>query len=252
MTSNAKNLNERTGQRLHGGILIDQAMAIRSIAMVDLPQLKAEGLVSDADITNLDALVKDIHAQLEERTRAKTSANLHSTHRADMVDALKAGRRRLNYCMESIFRGKPELDEYRQDAYFGQNIGRLCADVSRRLAFAKQFVDLLEPIGAGKAFQEKLETTVQTLENYSGQWEAAFAALPECTRKYNESKGRLYHLLRRISRAGQSLHAKDPLAANKYALAIISRGNKARAAATTDQKGPSQSPVVEIAQTKAA
>ena len=252
MTSTVQNLNERTGQRLHGGILIDQSMAMRNIAMADLAQLKTEGLLADADITNLDVLAKDIHTQLEERTRIKTAANLHGTQKADVFRELKAGRRRLTNCMESIFWGKPELAEYRQGQYNGENIGRFCADVARKLAFAKQLVDQLEPIGAGKAFQEQLEATLHTLENYSGQWEAAFAALPEGTRKYNESKGRLLQLLRRISRSGRSLHINDPLAASKYSLAILSRGNKARAAASTDGKGPSQSPVVETIQTKAA
>ena len=247
--STTTNLLERTGHRLHGGMLIEQAMAMRSIALADLAGFKAEGLLGDADIANLDVLIAQTHAQLEERTRNQTTANLHGTQKADIFRDLRAGRLRLNNCMESILWGKPELAEYRQGTYHGETIGRLCADVARKLAIAKQYVEQLESIGAGKAFQEKLEATLRTLETHGGQWEAAITALPEGTRKYNECKGRLFQVVRRITRAGRSLHAKDPLAASKYTLAILSRRNKTRAPA---EKTSSLAPVVEIGQNKTA
>ena len=247
--STTNNLLERTGHRLHGGMLIEQAMAMRSIALADLAGFKAEGLLGDTDIANLDTLLAQVHAQLEERTRNRTTANLHGTKKIGIFRDVKAGRRRLTNCMESILWGQPELSEYRQGTYHGENLGRLCADVARKLAIAKQYVEQLEPIGAGKAFQEKLEATLRTLETHGGQWEAAITALPEGTRKYNECKGRLFQLVRRIIRAGRSLHAKDPLAASKYTLAILSRRNKPRAPAG---KTSSPAPEVEIGQSKAA
>jgi hypothetical protein len=208
---------------LPGGALIEHALAIKAVAQADLPALKAESLLKEEDLAQVDPLVAEVHKGLEDRTASTIEARAHTNNQAGALHTLKSDRRRLGHCVDRAFRGAPELAVYRQGSYYGSSVAATCTDVRRKLAFAKEHPEPLARVGVTPAFIAKLESEVQALEQLSGTQDAALAQLPESTRAYCEAKGRLYTLTKDIISAGQALHAADPEAAAKYNSKLLYR-----------------------------
>ena len=102
--------------------------------------------------------------------------------------------------------------------------------MNRKLAFAKKYEAELAPVGAGKDFIAKLEPKLRAFEADAGAQEAARVALPDSTRAFCETKGRLYFLIKDIISAARALHAAEPELAAKYNLKVLyRRGNKVKA-----------------------
>jgi hypothetical protein len=226
------------GYRLSGGPLIEQANATKTTALADMPALKAEELLGDQDLDNLDALIADVHKGLEDRTAAASEARAQTVGQATALRDLKVDRRRLGHCMERAFRGKPELAQYRQNSYRGVSVALTCNDVNIKLAFAKEHQTQLTRVGATAAFLAKVEAEVRALEKTSGVQDATLTQLPESTRAFCEAKGRLYNAIKDINSAGHALHAGDLQKAANYNLKELYKkrsggGGKAKPEATT-------------------
>jgi len=233
------------GYRLPGGLLIEQSSTTRTIAVADLPALKAEGLLGDQDITNLDTLVAEVHQGLEDRATATIEARAQTVGQAAALRDLKVNRRRLGHCVERAFRGKPELAQYRQHSYRGVSVAATCNEMNFKLAFAKEHQAQLAATGATAAFLAKVEAEVRALENTSGVQDAAITQLPESTRAFCEAKGRLYNALKDINSAGHTLHADDLERAAQYNLKELYRKRgKAKA-----DPAPAPAPVTNTATT---
>jgi hypothetical protein len=223
MAEMERNTAVEVGYRLPGGLLIEQANATKTIALADMPALKAESLLGDQDITNLDELVGQVHKGLEDRTTAASEARAQTVGQAAAMHDLKADRRRLGHCVERAFRNKPELAQYRQNSYRGTSVAGTCNDVNVKLAFAKEHQTELLPAGVTPAFLGKVEAEVRALEQSSGAQDAALTQLPESTRTFCEAKGRLYNAIKDINAAGHALHSADLEKAAKYNLKELYR-----------------------------
>lgn len=234
------------GYRLSGGPLIEQANATRTIALADMPALKAEGLLGDQDITELDALIAEVHRGLEDRATATSEAREQTVGQAAALRDLKINRRRLGHCVERAFRGKPELVQYRQHNYRGVSVSATCNDVNIKLAFAKEHQAELTAAGATPEFLAKVEAEVRALEKTSGIQDAAITQLPDSTRAFCEAKGRLYNALKDINSAGHALHAGDMERAAQYNLKELYR-KRAKGKAE-----PAPAPVTTTTSTDAA
>jgi hypothetical protein len=229
------------GFRLRGGLLIEQANTTKTVALADLPAFKAEGLLAEQDLTNLDGLIGDVHQGLEDRTVAASEARAQTIGQAAGLRQVKIHRRRLGHCMERAFRGKPELAQYRQNTYRGSSVAATCNDMNIKLAFAKQHQAPLTAVGATAAFLAKVEADVRALETTSGAQDAALTQLPEKTRAFCEAKGRLYNAIKDINSAGHALHSADLQKAANYNLKELygTRGSaKAKPAADGGTTGP--------------
>jgi hypothetical protein len=251
MRTNETNPLVVLGMRIHGGALIEQAMSTRAIILADLDRLKAEHLLGDADIAELDALINAVHQGIEDRAVAASEVRLQTNAKKTAKDELLAARRRITACINRAFWMKPELREYRQDTYHGPSTTKIGADLSRKLAFAKQHVAVLAKVGAGKDYLDQVETKLRTFVNSAGAQEAAQVSMPESTRQFHEAKGRLYLAVKNMNNAGRALHANDSFAASKYTLTLFRRRDKNRP--TTNQaETTTETPVTSIATTKAA
>ena len=239
------------GNRLHGGSLIEQAMATRTTVLADLDQLKARKLLGDEDIASLDAQIAEAHRVLEARTLAASEARVQTHAKTTALQDLKADRTTLWNCFKSVFWNTPELNEFQRDTYQGKSTAKFCADLSRKLTFAKKHVEVLKTVGADQTFLTSMETKLRALEASAGSQEAVINALPESTEQWNICKGRLYLALKRINNAGRALYAKDPISAAKYTLTILHRRDKTKIAPTT-QPPTSEVPIPNTVATKAA
>jgi hypothetical protein len=211
------------GYHLPGGLLIEQANATKTIALADMAALKAEGLLGDQDVDNLDTLIGEVHKGLEDRTSAASEARAQTAGQSKAMRDLKIDRRRLGHCVDRAFRGKPELAQYRQNTYRGTSVASTCNDLNIKLAFAKEHQAQLDPVGINAAFLAKVEAEVRALEKSSGAQDAAITQLPDATRAFCEAKGRLYSAIKDINSAGHALHAGDLEAAAKYSLKELYR-----------------------------
>jgi hypothetical protein len=209
-------------------------MATRTTVIADLEQLKARKLQGDNDIANLDGLIAEAHRVLEARTLAASESRVQTHTKTIALQDLKADRTTLLNCFQSAFWNTPELTEYQRDTYQGKSTAKFCADLSRKLTFAKKHVEVLKTVGADQEFLTRLETKLRALEASAGSQEALLNALPENTEQWNICKGRLYLALKRINNAGRALYPKDPVSAAKYTLTILRRHDKAKTAPTTE------------------
>jgi len=166
------------GYHLPGGPLIEQANATKTLALADMAAFKTEGLLSEADITNLDGLIGEVHKGLEDRTVATSETRAQTAGQATAMRALKIDRRRLGHCVDRAFRGRPDLAQYRQSCHHGTSVAATCNDMNIKLAFAKELQAKLSPVGVTAAFLAKVEAEVRALEQSSGAQEAAIAQLP--------------------------------------------------------------------------
>jgi hypothetical protein len=109
---------------------------------------------------------------------------------------------------------------------------RLCTDMNRKLAFAKEHAAALASVGANQNFIAKLEAKVRALEAASGAQEAALASLPDNRRSFCEAKGRLYFAfaIKDINNAGHALHSGDLERAAKFNLKALYGREKQKAA----------------------
>ena len=239
------------GNRLHGGSLIEQAMATRTTVMADLDQLKARKLLGDEDIANLNALIAEAHRVLEARTLATSEARVQTHTKTTALRDLKADRTALLKCFQSAFWDTPELSEFQRNTYQGKSTAKFCADLSRKLTFAKKHVEVLKTVGADLEFLTGMETKLRALEASAGSQEAILNALPEGTEQWNICKGKLYLALKRINNSGRALYSKDPVSAAKYTLTILRRRDKTKNTPTTETP-TSEVTSPNIATTKAA
>jgi hypothetical protein len=216
------------GYHLPGGPLIEQANATKTLALADMEAFKADGLLGEADLTNLDGLITEVHKGLEDRTVATSETRAQTAGQATAMRDLKVNRRRLGHCVDRAFRGRPELAQYRQSNYRGTSVAATCNDMNIKLAFAKEHQSRLSPVGVTAAFLAKVEAEVRALEQSSGAQEAAISQLPASTRAFCEAKGRLYFAIKDINSAGQALHAGDLESAARYNLKLLYRARKAK------------------------
>jgi hypothetical protein len=70
------------GYHLPGGPLIEQANATKTLALADMAAFKTEGLLSEADIANLDGLIGEVHKGLEDRTVATSETRAQTAGQA--------------------------------------------------------------------------------------------------------------------------------------------------------------------------
>lgn len=206
------------GYRYRGGRLIEQALATRGIALADMSAFKARGLLGDADIAKLDELVEKVRQGMSNRDLAADEARAQTAGQAGILRALKVDRRTLDHCVDRVFRRSPERLQYRRGGYRGSSMSSVCEDVSARLTFARAHQAQLAPVGISADFLAAMEARVRTLQESSGSQNAAIRQLPDSTRTYCESKGRLYEAIKDINSAGHALHADDLSAAAKYSL----------------------------------
>ncbi len=241
MSETDKNTAGDLGCHLDGGALIEQANLTKTLVLADMDRLKAEGLLSDGDVPRLDSAIDEVHKGLEDRTLATNEARLQTAEQSAAVHEVKAGRRRLNNCVERVFRNQPELAEYRQGTYHGTNIAALCTDLNRKLAFAHQHESRLAPVGAGKQFLDSLQAQVRALEQSSGAQDAAIVSLPDNTRSFGEIKAQLYYIIKDFNNAGRALHASDLETAAKYNLKVL-YGRRKNKAPEPPAPGPGPAP----------
>jgi hypothetical protein len=90
-----KSVAAAVGYRLRGGTLIEQASAIKTLALAEIERFKQEQLLGDADIANLDAAIADVLKGLKDRTTAAGEAHLQTAEQATAMHELKAERRRI-------------------------------------------------------------------------------------------------------------------------------------------------------------
>ena len=57
MSERVRSTAVEVGSRLPGGALIEHALSIKALAQADMPALKAEALLKDEDLAQVDALV---------------------------------------------------------------------------------------------------------------------------------------------------------------------------------------------------
>lgn len=211
------------GSRLPGGPLVEHALAIKGLVQADMPAFKAEGLLTEEDLAQVDPLAAEVTKGLENQATSTIEARARTNTQAEALHDLKDDRRRLGHCVDRAFRGEPELAVYRQGSYYGSSVAATCTDMHRKLAFAKEHPEPLARVGVTAQFIAKIESEVRTLEQLSGAQDTALAQLPESTRAYYEAKGRLYNLTKDIISAGRALHSKDPEAAAKYNSKLLYR-----------------------------
>jgi len=211
------------GYRLRGGPLVEQAGTIKALALADMPQFKQEKLLGDADLVHLDEAVAKVVKVLQDRTTTATDAHVQTAEQGIAMDDLKADRKRLMECATRAFRHQAELVQFRQGSNQSSSASGLCTDLNRKLAFAKEHVAELEPVGAGKEFQDKLEAKLRAFEVSSGAQEAALAGLPNSTRAFCIAKGQLYFAIKDIINAARALHTRNPEAAAAYNLRVLYR-----------------------------
>jgi hypothetical protein len=229
MTESERSAAVELGYRLSGGLLIEQANATRTIAVADMPAFKAEGILADTAIANLDALITQVHKGLEDRATAASEARAQTAGQAAAVRDLKVKRRRLDHSVDRVFRSEPAQALYRQHNYRGASVAAICNDMNIRLAFAKEHAAQLAPVGINAAFLSQLEADIRALEKTSGSQDAAISQLPESTRQFCEARGKLYAAIKDINHAGHALHAGDLEAAAKYnAKVLYPRRGKAK------------------------
>jgi hypothetical protein len=201
---------------LPGGPLVEHALAIKGLAQADRPSFKAEGLLQEEDLAQVDPLAAEVTKELENQATSNIEARAHTSNQAATLHDLKDDRRRLGHCVDRAFRGAPELAVYRQGSYYGSSVADTCTDMHLKIAFAKEHPEPLTRVGVTPAFIAKLESEVAALEKLSGAQITTLAQLPESTRAYYEAKGRLYNVIKGIIRAGRALHNRGPEAAAKY------------------------------------
>lgn len=226
------------GYHLPGGPLIEQAIATKAIAVVDMPRFKAEGILDETAITNLDALVAKVHEGLASRASATEEARAQTAGQATAVRDMKVKRRRLDRSVARVFRRKPELlEQYRVHSNRGLGLAGTCNDMNLKLTFAKDHAADLGPVGVTAVFLAQLEADIRALENATGNQDATITQLPGSNRDYCEAKGRLYDAIKDINYAGHALHADDLEAASKYNAKILyqrrTRGRATPASPTT-------------------
>ena len=107
-----KSVAAAVGYRLRGGPLVEQAGAIKTQALAELPQFKQEILLGDADIAKVDAAIADVLKGLQDRTTAAGEAHLQTAGQATAMHDLKADRRRLIQCVVRAYRHRPELADF--------------------------------------------------------------------------------------------------------------------------------------------
>lgn len=227
------------GYRMPGGPLIEHALAITTIAQADLAAFKAEGLLKDDDLANLEAQIAVVHKGLEDRANATSEARAQTASQALALREVKVARRKLGCLVDRAFSGKPELAQYRQSNARGASIAATCTDVNYKLAFAKEHQAQLAPIGVSNEFLAQMEANVRALEKSSGTQNASLSQLPESTRAFCEAKGRLYLATKDIISAGHALHAGNLESAAKYNSKTLYR-RAAKAKAETPDTAPTE------------
>jgi hypothetical protein len=219
---------EKLGYYMNEADLIEQAKVIGSIALTELDLFKAQNLLTEDALTNLNMHIVAVQNSLQTRTLAVTEVRMATRDQARAHRKLQEESRRIALCVKRQFRARPELTRFGQGGYRGRNIGKFCTDLVRRLAFAKEHVAELTPKGATTEYLMAVENQTHDLENASAKKEATTRALPGVTRQLNEAKGRLLLDILDIANAGQSLHAGDRASAAKYNLKILRRRGKAK------------------------
>jgi hypothetical protein len=231
------------GYHLSGALLIEQANATKTTALADMPAFKAEGMLGDEDITQLDALVEEVHQGLADRTVASVETRAQTTGQATAMHDLKVDRRRLDHSVDRAFRNKPEHAQYQQYKYQGSGVAATCNEMNVKLAFAKEHQAPLSRVGITQVFLAKVEAEVRALEQKSGAQDAAVAQLPASTRAYCEAKGRLYLALKDINSAGHALHCGDLQKSANYNLKVLyGRKLKAKAESPAPSPAPAATP----------
>lgn len=223
MVDPGRNEAVEAGYRLRGGRVIEQALATKTIALVDMDAFKSRGFLGDSDILELDARIERVRQGMNDRNLAASETRSQTADQVSTLRVLKVDRRCLDHCVDRVFHKRPEILQYRQHSYRGSSVASTCEDVNARLTFARAHQAQLAPVGVTAVFLAKLEDEVRTLQETSGTHDAAIRQLPETTRAYCEVKGRLYYAIKDINSAGHALHADDLVAAAKYSLKELYR-----------------------------
>jgi len=218
------------GYRLSGGRLLEQASATRRAALGDLDALRWEGLLREADILNLDALVDVVHASLQDRSIADADARASASEQGSALHELTSDCTRLGHCVRRVFRHRSELSRFPQGSFNEDNVSALCSDLNGKLAFAREHETELAQVGINREYLTKVQARVRALEESARLEGAALASLASSVRSYCENKGRLYFAINDINDAGQALHAADFEAAAKYNLQALYRTAKSKPA----------------------
>lgn len=102
----------------------------------------------------------------------------------------------------------------------------LCADMTRKVAFAKENVVALARVGITDDLLTQIQTSVAQLERNAGEQEKTVHTLPDATRAFSEAKGRLYDLIRDMNNAGRAFYCADQEKASRFNLKLLYRRGK--------------------------
>jgi hypothetical protein len=217
------------GYRLGGAPLLEQSTATRALVMRYLQAMKDAGQLTDADIAELDEAVTVVHKWLGDYALSASEAHSKTAELASIIHHIKSSRRNLMNSVERVFRHQPQYDDFRRGTYHGTNVAELCVDLIRKIAFAREHVADLAPVGISNDFLTKFETEVHDLERSSGDQDQKLSSLSAQTRAFCEAKGRLYFLLRNLNNAGRAYHCEDPELAAQFNLKLLYRRPRSKA-----------------------
>jgi hypothetical protein len=210
------------GARFATQRMIEQAKVSVAVARAHSADLKTT--FPEPKIVEAERLVSKIEGLYDEQAEKKFERNTAGAPVAAQVKSGKAWVISAMAIADNAFEEEHAIrDQFHQSGKIGSSVPKLTGRMASLLALAEKNREAMAGWGLTPELFDQGKTILASLSQSNTVQEKALKDLPPKTRELYAAKGRLYILLKQLSRAGRIAFAGDPTSVAKLNLDILNR-----------------------------